>query len=239
MHDSRSWLVVGALVGALIAGACTGEESVAPPEPMAVLVNDRGISLESVETRVAQVMARYPDRLLGGPAEVIDGIRRQILDQMIDEELLRQYAAVRKLHVEPRAVDVELAAENDAFPSEDAFHAHLAALGETVATRRAALEHRLLVERVLDAMERPTAISESEIAQLYEAEMASNGIADGADAAAVPTLEEASPSLRASLEARERMRHLQQLLAQLREKARIQLDVGASVGPDARAQPQR
>lgn len=151
------------LVLALVLGCAgqvpTAETPVVTPssvEGLAALVNAQPIAMEEYEKQVAQVEAFFAQE--GLDLESAEGrerlaqARRQVLEQMIDQELIRQAAAGMGVSVSESQLESSLQEIIDQSGGEEAFEQSLQAMGNSYEDFRQMLLDQLLSEAVYGAV---------------------------------------------------------------------------------------
>lgn len=97
--------LLSAAVIAVALGGCSKSGEPGLTGPVAVNVNNQPIALQHVDSALAQA---------GGlPPEHAKGARKEVLDQLVEQELLAQQALVKKLDREPRVAQVLDASRRD------------------------------------------------------------------------------------------------------------------------------
>jgi parvulin-like peptidyl-prolyl isomerase len=148
---------------ALVAG-CAGETTpsattlatASPVEGVAALVNGQPISSADYERQVEQVEAFFEQE--GLDAESEEGLerlaqaRRQVLEQMIDQELIRQAAAEMGISISDEELESSIAGIVEQSGGEDGFYQSLEASGTTYDDFRQMLLDQLLSEAVYSSV---------------------------------------------------------------------------------------
>lgn len=120
-----------------------------PADLPAVLARVNGEPIERAEFQRA--LENLESRAGGSvPPGRRDEIFRGLLDQLIAYHLLAQESKARKLTVDPKEVEAELARLGSQFPSQAAFEQALAARQLTTASLRNEIERDLLVGKLLE-----------------------------------------------------------------------------------------
>jgi len=144
----RKWVAVGVPLAALcVVGWLHAGEVV---DRIAAVVNERVILLSEVDEKVFILQAQ--GELQGKDSTQVAGIRRDILDRLVEEELVVQRAKSRGLTVEPsevtEAVDKAVEKVRSSFPDEAAFQAALAAEGISLLQLRERYQNDVEQERL-------------------------------------------------------------------------------------------
>jgi parvulin-like peptidyl-prolyl isomerase len=152
------------LMISILAGGCGGEPSPLPtqattPSPvdgLAARVNDQPISYEEYERQVGQVEAFFEQE--GLDLEGQEGqdrlaqARRQVLEQMIDQELIRQAAAEMGIGISEAELDASIGDIIEQSGGEEEFNQSLQGMDTTVESFRQMLLDQLLSEAVYSAV---------------------------------------------------------------------------------------
>jgi peptidyl-prolyl cis-trans isomerase C len=133
-------------------GPLTGPASAAPPpapkQEVAAQVNGKGITMQDLNDEFL-ARTRVPfERVQDNPQAV--QARKQLLDQMINDELLVQQAERQKLAVPPEEVDQHFKNLQGRFPSEQAFTEALSSRGLTAEELKGDIKRGLLRQQLLN-----------------------------------------------------------------------------------------
>ncbi|HJX37222.1 MAG TPA: peptidylprolyl isomerase [Anaerolineae bacterium] len=154
-----SLIVVMVLVLGCAGEAPPAETPVVTPSSageLAALVNGQPIVMEEYEKQVAQVEAFFAQE--GLDLESAEGrerlaqARRQVLEQMIDQELIRQAAAAMGVSISESQLESSLQEIIDQSGGQDRFDQSLQAMGNTYDDFRQMLLDQLLSEGVYGAV---------------------------------------------------------------------------------------
>jgi foldase protein PrsA len=148
------------LMAAALAAGCGGEAipsattaaTASPVEGVAALVNGQPISSEEYERQVEQVEAFFEEEGLDAESEEgrerLEQARRQVLEQMIDQELIRQAAVQMGIGISDEELESSIAGIVEQSGGEDGFNQSLQATGTTYDDFRQMLLDQLLSEAV-------------------------------------------------------------------------------------------
>jgi peptidyl-prolyl cis-trans isomerase SurA len=169
----RGVYLAGALVLACAAAACGGGSAPSSPNVWAV-VDGREISREDVEAAYRR-MAPQP---APPPADELVGIRMQILNELIDQEILLGRARARKVDV--TAADVEQAFnERKSNMSDDAFQKELDRRQVSADAMKQALKRELIVQKLLEQeIGGKVTPADQEVRDFYDANRARFNVAE-------------------------------------------------------------
>jgi parvulin-like peptidyl-prolyl isomerase len=139
-----------------------------PGEGLAALVNGQPISSADYERQVEQVEAFFQQEGLDAESdegrERLAQARRQVLEQMIDQELITQAAAEMGISISDEELEASIAGIIEQSGGEDGFNQSLAATGTTYDDFRQMLLDQLLSEAVYSSV---TASIESVAEQVH------------------------------------------------------------------------
>ncbi len=148
------------LITAVLVVGCASEATpsattlatASPGEGLAALVNGQPISSADYERQVEQVEAFFQQEGLDAESdegrERLAQARRQVLEQMIDQELIGQAAAEMGISVSDEELEASIAGIIEQSGGEDGFNQSLAATGTTYDDFRQMLLDQLLSEAV-------------------------------------------------------------------------------------------
>lgn len=163
MRTFRPLLALG-LTAALLAGvAGCGSNDVA------AIVNGEEISKAELDNQVERLMEQSPQMFEGeeGESRLVE-FKRQLLDNMINNVLIRQAAAERGIEVTDEEIDAQIADLKAGFPSEDDFNAALADANLTLDELRQQLRDQLSTQRLMEELVGDEAVTEEEISAYYD-----------------------------------------------------------------------
>jgi parvulin-like peptidyl-prolyl isomerase len=152
------------LIATMLAAGCASEASpsatavptVSPVEGLAALVNGQPISSEEYEKQVEQVEAFFAQEGLDAESEEgrerLAQARRQVLEQMIDQELIRQAAVEMGISISEEELEASIAGIVEQSGGEDGFNQSLSASGTSYDDFRQMLLDQLLSEAVYSSV---------------------------------------------------------------------------------------
>ena len=147
-----------------LALSCAATLACAQATELAATVNGAAITLAKLDAQVRMIVAQ---RDVDEP-EAVERLRREVLEQLITQELLWQAAETRDYVAEDAAVDERLREAKLGFQSEEAFRAQLEAGNFSEETFRIDLRHRLSVQRLIaEDIAGRISISDEEIEAFY------------------------------------------------------------------------
>jgi len=155
---------VALLVMSILAGGCGGQptpvETItatpSPVEELAALVNGQVIGQEEYEKQVAQVEAFFAQEGLDPESEEgrerLAQARRQVLEQMIDQELIRQAAVEMGVSISEAELEASIQDIIEQSGGQEQFDQSLQGMGTTYDDFRQMLLDQLLSEAVYSAV---------------------------------------------------------------------------------------
>jgi len=155
---------VALLVMSILAGGCGGQptpvETItatpSPVEGLTALVNGQPIGQEEYEKQVAQVEAFFAQEGLDSESEEgrerLAQARRQVLEQMIDQELTRQAAVEMGVSISEAELEASIQDIIEQSGGQDQFNQSLQGMGTTYEDFRQMLLDQLLSEAVYSAV---------------------------------------------------------------------------------------
>jgi parvulin-like peptidyl-prolyl isomerase len=152
-------LMVTAVAAGCASGAtpeATTAPTASPVEGIAALVNGQPISTEEYERQVEQVEAFFEQEGLDVESdqgrERLAQARRQVLEQMIDQELIRQAAVEMGISISDEELESSIEGIIEQSGGEDGFNESLQATGTTYDDFRQMLLDQLLSEAVYSSV---------------------------------------------------------------------------------------
>jgi foldase protein PrsA len=136
---------------------------------VAATVNGEEISKAELDAQVNRLMEQSPEMFEGeeGESRLID-FKRQLLDNMINNVLIRQAAEERGITVTDEEIDAQITDLKAGFPSEDEFNAALADANLTLEDLEQQLRDQLATQRLMEELVGDETVTDEEIAEYYE-----------------------------------------------------------------------
>ncbi|MDY0087145.1 MAG: peptidylprolyl isomerase [Coriobacteriia bacterium] len=153
-----------ALVAALLVGvAGCGSKDVA------AIVNGEEISKADLEAQVNRLMEQSPEMFKGddGESRLVE-FKRQLLDNMINNVLIRQAAAERGIEVTDEEITAQVDDLKAGFPTEDDFDKALSDANLTLDDLKQQLRDQLATQRLMEELVGDDEVTDEEIAKYYE-----------------------------------------------------------------------
>jgi len=217
--------IVAAVVvaAAVIAGAwffffrdAAPEELGGLPATVAV-VNSEDVSREDYEAVERNVVAGQGIDMAVLDEETRTALRRQILDSVISQRLVRQAAVGAGATADPAAIETEFAAIRAQFESDEAFTTALAAEAMTEDDLRGQIADNLMTQAYLESeLKLSTFTATNEEIQAMYTEVAAGG-------AEVPPLEEVRDQVEALVLQQKQQEEVAALVERLRAEAEIEV----------------
>lgn len=126
----------------------------------ALVVNGVGISRADVDKRVTEQLAQQ-----GGGAAVRDEAARGVILSLIQQEIVRQEAAKRKIVIPPAKIDAEIDRIKSQIGSQEEFDSQLKKAGLTLRTLRDRLRESLTVDQLRLTLS--PAVTDAQLLEVY------------------------------------------------------------------------
>jgi parvulin-like peptidyl-prolyl isomerase len=136
---------------------------------VAARVNGEAITIEELDKQVEQLKEQYPDMFEGpdGEGRLID-FKQRLLDNLINQELVRQAAEEQGVEVSQSDVDGQLETLRAGFQDEAQFEQAIESAGMTTETLEDQIREQLLTSKLIESLTPDTDIADSDIAEYYE-----------------------------------------------------------------------
>ena len=144
-HIQAALLIVLAGI-ALIIMSCTDDSPA-----LAAKVNDTGITLADLDSRVETVKAQYSAQGHGDPLDNGTDFRSQVLEDMISDQLLLDYADKSGYSIDDETVTGEISRIKEQFGSSDEYEEALKMQGFTQEALEKEIRKGMTIERMLEA----------------------------------------------------------------------------------------
>ncbi len=129
-------------------GSLSAQTPPSPEQKIAAQVNGKTITYQELDNEF-HARTRVPFEKVQDDPDA-QKVRKQILEQIIDEELLMREVERQKMRVTPEMVDERFKNIRDRFPSEEAFNQALNSRGVTVEKLRDNIHKGLLRQQIID-----------------------------------------------------------------------------------------
>ncbi len=157
------------IITLLVIGSANVLESEEPKEPAAAVVNGKRILMSSLDGRVQDAIRQNPELRAKENIDRLRKMRRDILSELVDQELVIQEGEKAGLKPRDIEIDTELAKIKQRFPSEDSFQQLLKQQKLTEKKLPEIIERALIGKKVLDVKVKPTAkpVTDEDISAFY------------------------------------------------------------------------
>ena len=167
MRQLRIVLAV-ALVAALLVplAGCSDKDTAAK-------VNGEKIPMAELDKQMEQMKKQYPDMFKGadGEGRLLD-FKQRLLDNLIDQELVRQAATAKGIKVSDAEIDTQIKQLKAGFGDDAQFEQALSSAGLTAETLKDQLREQLLTQQLITSLSSGKQATEAEIKEYYEANKA-------------------------------------------------------------------
>jgi peptidyl-prolyl cis-trans isomerase SurA len=136
-----------------------------------VIVNDEIITTKDLDDASEPVLAQYRSHLSGQELELKSkGVRKAMLDQLIDDRLVRSWASRANIIVDESEVDEMMSDVRSKFPSDEVFEKALLSQNLSFKKLRDRFRDRILLRRITDIEVRSEiSVSPGQIRDYYDA----------------------------------------------------------------------
>lgn len=138
-------------------------------QAIAATVNNTAISFYALDQAFRNFLSQYDSKTLSSWDEkTFDLIRRLVLENLINNELLYQEAQARRIRVSSRDIEAEIEKIRAQFPSESEFRRYLEYQGLTVSALRESIRRELMIQKLTESLVADLPIPDEEVAKYYE-----------------------------------------------------------------------
>lgn len=138
-------------------------------QAIAATVNNTAISFYALDQAFRNFLSQYDSKTLSSWDEkTFDLIRRLVLENLINNELLYQEAQARRIRVSSRDIEAEIEKIRAQFPSESEFRRYLEYQGLTVSALRESIRRELMIQKLTESLVVDLPIPDEEVAKYYE-----------------------------------------------------------------------
>jgi len=138
-------------------------------EAVAATVNGTTITFYDLDQAFRNLISQYDSKTLNQMDEnSMTFLRRLILENLINNELLYQEAKSRRIKVSSSEIEEQIEAIRSQFPSEEDFRRYLEYQGLNLATLREAIKRELMIQKLEDNVAGEITIPEEDIKKYYE-----------------------------------------------------------------------
>jgi len=138
-------------------------------QAVAATVNGTAITFYELDQAFRNLISQYDSKTLNQMDEnSITFLRRLILENLIQNELLYQEAKSRRIKVSSSEIEEQIELIKAQFPSEEDFRRYLGYQGFNLAALREAIKRELMIQKLEDSLAEEITIPEEEIQKYYE-----------------------------------------------------------------------
>jgi foldase protein PrsA len=163
MKFIRTLLAIALVAGLALALTGCSDENVAAK------VNGEVITVDELNQQVAQLKKQYPTMFEGadGEGRLID-FKQRLLDNLIDQELVRQAAEDQGIKVTDADVDKQIKQLKGGFENDKAFTEALTSAGMTEDSLKTQIREQLLTQKLIESLDSGAAVNDEDIKKYYE-----------------------------------------------------------------------
>lgn len=157
-----------AIALALVAGLALGTIGCSDKD-VAAKVNGEIVKKSELDAQVAKLKEQYPNMFDGadGEGRLLD-FKQRLLDNMINQVLIKQAAKEKGIKVTDKAIDEKVAELKQGFESEEQFASVMQQSGMDIDTLREQIREQLINEQIVATLTDETKVSDAEIKEYYE-----------------------------------------------------------------------
>lgn len=138
-------------------------------QAVAATVNHTAISFSTLDQAFRNFLSQYDSKTLSSWDEkTFDLLRRLVLENLINNELLYQEARARKIRVSSKEIETELEKIRAQFPSESEFRRYLEYQGLTLSVLRESLRRELMIQKLTESLVADLPVPDEEVQKYYE-----------------------------------------------------------------------
>ncbi len=138
-------------------------------QAIAATVNKTAISFYALDQAFRNLLSQYDSKTLSSWDEkTFDILRRLVLENLIDNELLYQEAQARRIRVPTREVESEVERIRAQFPSESEFRRYLEYQGLTLSTLRESVRRELAIRKLTESLVADLPVPDEDVEKYYQ-----------------------------------------------------------------------
>lgn len=138
-------------------------------QAIAATVNNTAISFYALDQAFRNFLSQYDSKTLSSWDEkTFDLVRRLVLENLINNELLYQEARARGIRVSTRDIETEVGKIRAQFPSESEFRRYLEYQGLTLSALRESIRRELMIQKLTESLIADLPIPDEEVTKYYE-----------------------------------------------------------------------
>lgn len=169
-NPNRKWLIaaMASLIGLALSLPAMSADQNESSEKLAV-VNGAVITQEEFQSELEPFLQRMAMSGQKPEAEQLTEIKKKILENLINRELLYQVAKEKGVEADPKAVEEQFSELRERFPDEAQFQAMLDQLGITADSLKDQIAQRLMIQKVIEQeVGKNITITDAETKAFYE-----------------------------------------------------------------------
>lgn len=167
---NRKWLIaaMASLIGLALSLPAMSADQNESSEKLAV-VNGAVITQEEFQSELEPFLQRMAMSGQKPEAEQLTEIKKKILENLINRELLYQVAKEKGVEADPKAIEEQFSELKERFPDEAQFQAMLDQLGITADSLKDQIAQRLMIQKVIEQeVGKNITITDAETKAFYE-----------------------------------------------------------------------
>lgn len=138
-------------------------------QAIAATVNNTAISFYALDQAFRNFLSQYDAKTLSSWDEkTFDILRRLVLENLIDNELLYQEAQARRIRVPTREVESEVERIRAQFPSESEFRRYLEYQGLTLSALRESVRRELAIRKLTESLVADLPVPDEDVEKYYQ-----------------------------------------------------------------------
>lgn len=138
-------------------------------QAIAATVNSTAISFYTLDQAFRNFLSQYDSKTLSSwDEETFNLIRRLVLENLINNELLYQEARARRVRVSSRDIQEEVERIRAQFPSENEFRRYLEYQGLTLPALRESIRRELMIRKLTESLVADLPIPDEEVTKYYQ-----------------------------------------------------------------------
>ncbi|MCL2503966.1 MAG: peptidyl-prolyl cis-trans isomerase [Coriobacteriia bacterium] len=158
-----------ALLAAALAFSMVGCDKIKVQQGIAASVNGEKITIEELDKQLAQYKEQYPQLFQGKDAEQRElEYRRRLLDNLIDQVLVRQAAKDKGVDITDEKVAQQIDQLKAGFENEKKFLEALESANMSEESLKKQISEQMVTQGIIESLEVNTTVSDKEISEYYE-----------------------------------------------------------------------
>ncbi|MBC7217900.1 MAG: SurA N-terminal domain-containing protein, partial [Candidatus Caldatribacterium sp.] len=138
-------------------------------QAIAATVNGTAISFYTLDQAFRNFLSQYDSKTLSSwDEETFNLIRRLVLENLINNELLYQEARARRVRVSSKDIQEEVERIRAQFPSENEFRRYLEYQGLTLPALRESIRRELMIRKLTESLVADLPVPDEEVTKYYQ-----------------------------------------------------------------------